>query len=76
MIAQEYYSDEQLAHIEGDFLSSSGFNTIIDRDITIYKPDGSILAIFRKNVIPTELSKIALGNLKSVAFLDSQEVCF
>jgi hypothetical protein len=67
MIAQEYYSDEQLAHIEGDFLSSSGFNTIIDRDINIYKPDGSILAIFKKNVIPKELSKIAMANLKSVA---------
>jgi hypothetical protein len=67
MIAKEYYTNDELQLIEGEFLNSSGFLHTIEEDIDIYKPNGELLAIFRKNAIPLELSRVAFDNLKGVA---------
>lgn len=48
-------SDEEMAEKVGKILSEDDFNVTPTRDCIIYKPDGQILAVYRKGIIPPEL---------------------
>lgn len=50
---------------QGTFVDK--FDTIVDEDCDCYKPDGSILFKFRKNVIPDDQAKHAIKVFKSHA---------
>ena len=57
---QFQYSDSAVAQLQGTMLDSSQVNQIVDAEsTTVYTPNGEILAIFLKNIIPQALCTAA-----------------
>ena len=57
---QFQYSDSAVAQLQGTMLDSSQVNQIVDADsTTVYTPNGEILAIFLKKIIPQPLCTAA-----------------
>lgn len=71
MVQTKYFSkimtDKEIDSREGEYFDQSHYHTIINTDSDGYSPDGKLLFKFRKNVIPPELSKMALESWRKAA---------
>lgn len=61
------FSDDEMQDMEGEHFSSSEYDTVITSDTDVYRPDGTLLLKFRKNVIPFELTQQAVESFRQVA---------
>lgn len=59
-------SEEEMESKVGKILSEDDFNITPTRDCIIRKPDGQVLAIYRKGIIPQELRERAYPILQSL----------
>ncbi len=70
LILDKIITDEKIASKEGDYFTKKDFKHIITKDCDVYcikNNEKVLLARFRKNVIPQNLSKIALEELEETA---------
>ena len=51
----------------GTFLDEDSYDQLIDYDCKIFTPDGNLLAVYRKDVIPLDICKVAHRNLRDAA---------
>lgn len=56
-------SADEMKDIKGRFLIESSYDHLIEDDTTVYKPNGDLLLIFRKGIIPNNLCKEAYSVL-------------
>ena len=60
--------NEIIAPLEGHFLQAERWiDTLIETDTTVYKPDGELLLIFLKNVLPPDLCQQTFPLIKVAA---------
>ena len=55
---EKLIDDDTMVTLEGDLIDESFIEYLVQEDIDVYKPDGSLLLCFRKNVISKELCDI------------------
>ncbi len=71
IIAKKHYDEEYMKNKEGDYFDNNHYDTIINSDCDCYYLDENnkkkLLFKFRKNVIPKNLCKIGIENLKKAA---------
>lgn len=59
-------SDEEADGLAGAFLDESHYDTVIDRDTRVVRPDGSPLLVFRRGAVPTDLCALAYPAIRRV----------
>lgn len=60
-------ADEVADKFEGAFVEESHFDTLIQEDCDVYKPNGDILIKYRKNVLPMQACGVAWAALRNAA---------
>ena len=60
-------SDDEIANKEGEYFDESHYHTLINTDTDGYTTDGKLLFKLRKNIIPDELSKMALESWRDAS---------
>lgn len=60
-------SDEEVVKLKGAKLTEEHFDLVINYDCKVLKPDGSLLFVFRRNIIPNNLCKIAYDELRHLS---------
>ena len=58
LIVQPIFTDEEIKHIEGDYIDENFIIHFINQDTDVYKENGELLLKFRKNIISEYLCKI------------------
>jgi hypothetical protein len=65
--ATKHLTDDAVARLEGHRLDDSSFDTLVSaEDVTVLKPDGSPLLIYRHNVLPRTLCLTAFDVFRRV----------
>lgn len=59
-------SPEEMKNVKGQMLIENSYDRLIEDDTTVYKPDGSLLLVFRKGIIPNNLCKAAYSVLRKI----------
>jgi hypothetical protein len=60
-------SEEEVGPLLGTFLGDDHYDRLVNADTRVYKPDGSLLLVFRRRVLPPALCKSAYPALKKAA---------
>ena len=63
MIVEKIYTDIEIKALQGEFFDLDNYNQIINKDIDVYTPSGSLLFSLRKKLIPKKITNIARKNL-------------
>ena len=58
-------SDTEADKFSGQWATEDLYDTLIEEDATVYKPNGEPLLIFRKNIIPEKICKQAFTTFQS-----------
>lgn len=56
--------DTEADKFSGQWATEDLYDTLIEEDATVYKPNGEPLLIFRKNIIPEKICKQAWANIR------------
>jgi 2-oxoglutarate-Fe(II)-dependent dioxygenase family protein len=64
-------SDAELSEKWGKIVTDDDYNVILHRDATVRKPDGTVLAIYRRGVIPPDLAEQAWPILHELRVIDT-----
>lgn len=64
---EDCLSDEEAASLAGKLLDESYFTQIISEDCEVYKPNGDLLLVMRKKVIPVDVAAKAYKALRHAA---------
>ena len=71
VIVKKHYTDDYMKDKEGDYFDEKHYDKVINSDCDCYYIDENnnkkLLMKFRKNVIPNNLCKIGIANLKKAA---------
>lgn len=67
IIVTKLMSDEEIASKEGEHIDESMYHTILNEDADVYTDDGRLIIKFRKNVIPKNLTDMALECYRDAA---------
>jgi hypothetical protein len=64
---KECLTDKETEALAGSFLDESHYDQILREDAIVYKPDGGVLLILRRNILPLEMCRQAHRNLRKSA---------
>ena len=64
---EDLLSDKEADSLAGTFLGDDRYNILVEEDCNVYKPDGSPLIMFRRQVLPTAVCKAAYPALRKAA---------
>lgn len=64
-------SDEELEEKKGKILTDEDVNLVVTRDTRLRKPDGTVLAIYRRGIIPPDLLDESYPVLHSLRTIDT-----
>lgn len=64
---EDCLTDEQAEALAGKQLDESYFTTILSEDCIVYKPNGEILLVMKKNIIPKKIAHDAYLSLRKAA---------
>ncbi len=59
--------DEEVDALAGSYLGPSSYDLLIEEDAKVLKPDGSVLLIFRKGILPSKACHRAFPALRTAA---------
>lgn len=65
--AKEYLTEEEANALIGSFLDDTHYDTLVEEDCDVFKPDGSPLIIFRREVLPEKVCQIAYPAIREAA---------
>jgi len=60
-------SDEEAEKLLGKKLDEDSYDYLVSEDCKVYRPDGKLLAVYRKDIIPLDVCRAAHKNLRDAA---------
>lgn len=67
VVAKPCMSDSEAAALAGKLLGEDSYDTVLREDANILREDGTLLAVFRKNIVPFEAAAAAYEALRDAA---------
>lgn len=67
IIASKLISTEDMDKNAGEFYDESNYTYVVDSDMDIYNEDGELICLFRKKVIPKEISDLGRDTFLDIA---------
>ena len=60
-------TNEDADKFSGEWADDSMYDTLVEEDADVYKPNGEPLLIFRKNIIPIDICRQAWANIRDAS---------